>query len=282
MKTDFPIAWVDDNKDFVESLKAPLDSWIEEQGFGLKISHFKNSTGFVSEVVNEELELVIVDLNLPGGKKGDALIAEIRSKGCWHDIIFYSQGGIPHEVFTTPPDGVFFVDRTDAKQRIKELIGLKIRRASDIATLRGWIVADAIELEHELGRILSKCFRDFESMFNSCVLAHEGLFDCYKKHMVLNNVLHVVIPELEKDPAKADHAKRLRACKKVLDKFPEEVIHVRNALAHQVAAEGAAGKRTIKPKGHGGPLELTDANCAKIRKNLRKHEANLAELLTLV
>lgn len=282
MKTDFPIAWIDDNKDFVESLKAPLSSWIEDQGFGLKISHFKNSTGFVSEVIKNDQELVIIDLNLPGRKNGDALIAEIRDQGCWHDIVFYSTGGIPHDVFSIPPDGVFFVDRADAKQRIKELIGLKIRRASDIATLRGWIVADAIELEHQLGAVLAKCFRDFESMFNSCVLAHEGLFDCGKKHIVLNNVLHEVIRVLEKDTTKMNQASSLRACKKILDKFPMEVIHVRNALAHQVAAEGASGKKAIKPKGHGGPLEFTEANCAKIRKDLRKHAANLTEMLTLV
>jgi hypothetical protein len=282
MKTDFPIAWIDDNKDFVESLKAPLGDWIEDQGFGLKVSHFKNSNGFVSEVIKNDQELVIIDLNLPGKKNGDALIAEIRANGCWHDIVFYSHGGIPHGVFSTPPDGVFFVDRTDAKQRIKELIGLKIKRASDIATLRGWIVADAIELEHQLGAVLSKCFRDFESMFNNCVLAHEGLFDCGKKHMVLNNVLKTVIAELDKNKANAEQVQRLRSCKLILDKFTTEVIHVRNALAHQIAADGASGKKAIQPKGHGGPLELTEANCAKIRKNLRKHEANLADLLKLV
>ncbi len=68
------------------------------------------------------------------------------------------KGGIPDGLFPSPPDGVFFVDRSDAKDRIKDLLELKIRRATDLATVRGWIVADSIELEVLLGSVLAKFF----------------------------------------------------------------------------------------------------------------------------
>lgn len=282
MKTDFPIVWVDDNKPFVESLTAPLNDWVEEHGFELKVDYYKSSAGIVGDLRNKEVELVIVDLNLPG-KKGDKIIEEIRAKQYYHDIIFYSQGGIPHDSFTTPPDGVFFVDRTDAKQRIKDLIKLKIRRASDLATLRGWIVADAIELEQTLGRVLSKCFHDMEAMFHRRVLLEENLFDCGKKQRVLSGILKDFVEELKTDTTKADKMAQVAAHKKILDAFPEEVIDVRNALAHQVAEDGAAGEKAVRTRNKKAALiELTETGCAKIRKNLRRHQANLAELLTLV
>lgn len=282
MKTNFPIIWVDDNKPFVESLTAPLNTWIEEHGFELKVDHYKSSAGVITDLKTKEVELVIIDLNLPG-KKGDKIIEEIRAKDYYHDVIFYSQGGIPYDSFTTPPDGVFFVDRTDAKQRIKDLIRLKIRRASDLATLRGWVVADAIELEHSLGKVLSKCFRDMESVFHRRLIADDNLFDCGKKHRVLNGILKDYAAELRLDTTKTEKLASILACKKVLDDFPDDVIEVRNALAHQMAEQGGTGQAAVRTRNKRATLvEFTEDNCAKIRKNLRRHQANLVELLKLV
>lgn len=145
MKTNFPLLWIDDNPQFVDSLRPPLEEWMDDQGFGLVVYYHKNEKDIFADLEKREVELIVLDYKLPK-KKGDELIGEIRGKNFYHDIIFYSQFGIPNDVFTVPPDGVFFVDKTDAKARIKDLIGLKIQRASDLATLRGWIVADAIEL----------------------------------------------------------------------------------------------------------------------------------------
>ncbi|MDP1580189.1 MAG: hypothetical protein Q8M02_07915 [Candidatus Didemnitutus sp.] len=73
------------------------------------------------------------------------------------------------------------------------------------------------------------------------------------------------------------------ACKKVLDNFPEDVIEVRNALAHQMAEQGKAGQAAVRTRNKKAALvEFTEANCANIRKNLRRHQANLADLLKLV
>lgn len=284
MKTDFPVIWVDDNKDFVTSLQTPIQQWIDGHGFELKVTYFKNSRGLLESLKSNEAELIIIDLNMPG-KKGDEVIREIRENDCFHDIIFYTQGVAPHESFknTAPPDGVFFVERGDARDRIKDLIKLKIRRASDLATMRGWVVADAIELEAMLGLVLAKCFRDMEPLFHNRVLAYEGLFDCAKKYYVLSGILKDFLIELNKDQKNADRISRITACKKVLDAFLDEVIHVRNALAHQVAEEGAEGKKIIRTKTKAAtPIEFTEQNCAKIRKNLRRHQANLTELLALV
>lgn len=277
MKTDFSILWVDDNKDFVDSLANPLITWMGEHGFSLVVCSHKSEAGVENDLKTKDIELIVLDYKLRGNKKGDEIIKSIRDKNYYQDIVFYSQDAIPDTVFSKPFDGVFHTERKDAKDCIKALITLKIKRASDLATFRGWVVADSIELEGVLGRVLSKCFKAQKEVFTKCVLAHEGLFDFYKTHMVLNNLLHDRMEDLKKAGDAASLAK-VQACKKILDAFPDEVIHIRNALAHQVAEDVGGGHKKIKIKGKGKEFLNTPENLIKIRKDLKKHRDNLLEL----
>lgn len=277
MKTDFSILWVDDNYEFVDSLAEPLKTWMDSQGFSLVVYQHKGEAGVENDIKTKEIELIILDYKLRGNKKGDEIIKNIRDKTFFQDIVFYSGGPIPDEVFATPLDGVFTVEKKDAKDCIKSLIALKIKRVSDLATFRGWVVADSIELEGVLNRVLSKCFKEQKDVFAKCVLAHEGLFDFYKKHMVLNNLLHDRMEELKKGGNAAALAK-VQACKKILDAFSDEVIHIRNALAHQVAEDGETGHKKIKVKGKGKEFLNTPESLIKTRKNLKRHRDNLVEL----
>lgn len=283
MKTNFPLLWIDDNPQFVDSLRPPLEEWMDDQGFGLVVYYHKNEKDIFADLEKREVELIVLDYKLPK-KKGDELIGEIRGKNFYHDIIFYSQFGIPNDVFTVPPDGVFFVDKTDAKARIKDLIGLKIQRASDLATLRGWIVADAIELERILGRVLAKFFNEKSTMFTERVLLEEGLFNFGKKQKVLNGILKDHIAALRKsETATPEMMDKLKNCKGILNSFVDEIIEVRNALAHQFAEIHETGHKKIKTMTSAAKeIVITPAECTKIRKNVRKHLANLEELESLI
>ena len=265
MKTDFAILWVDDNDGFVNSLSGPLKTWMDEQGLSLVVYPHKDEAGVQNEIRTKDIELIIIDYKLRGNKTGEGIIKSIRDKDYYHDIVFYSGSPIPDKVYATPLDGVFTTEKSDAKDTIKALISLKIKRSSDLATFRGWVVADSIELEGVLGRVLSKCFKEQGDLFTKCVLTHEGLFDLYKKHMVLNNLLHDRIKTLRTESDATSLAK-VTACKKILDAFSDEVVHVRNALAHQVAEDGATGHKTIKVKGKGKEFLNTPENLIKIRK----------------
>jgi CheY-like chemotaxis protein len=282
MKTDFAILWIDDNPQFVDSLRPPLEKWMEDHGFGLIVHHRKSEAGIFDDLEKREIELIVLDYKLPK-KKGDELIGEIRSKNFYQDIIFYSQFGIPNDIFNIPPDGVFFVDKGDAKDRIKDLIGLKIKRASDLATLRGWIVADAIELETILGRVLGKCFKEKEAMFTERVLSEDRLFDFGKKHTVLNGILKDHIADLKKTEPESQVIPKLQVCKEILNLFSKEIIEIRNALAHQMAEIHETGHKKIKTKTREAKeIVITPEQCVTIRKNVRKHLANLLELESLI
>ncbi len=282
MKIDFSILWVDDNKDFVESLRPQLNKWMDDHGLGLTIHWHPGEAGVYADLTKHEVELIVLDYKLKGGKKGDAIISEIRGKGFLEDIVFYTTDAIPNDIFDLSPSGVFFADRGDAKDLIKDLIGVKIRRASDLATLRGWIVADAIELESIMGRVLAKCFKDMEVLFRDRVLVEEGMFDFGKKHKVLNGILKDQIAILNNQP-KSQALPKLQACKKILDAFPKEIIEVRNALAHQMAEIDETGHKKIKTKTkEAKEIVITPDECVAIRKNVRKHLDNLLSLEALV
>ncbi len=282
MKTDFSILWVDDNKDFVDSLRPQLEKWMDGHGFSLVIYWHKSETGVSADLRIKDIELIVLDYNLPK-KKGNEIVKNIRTGNCFQDIVFYSQGGVPNNVFTTPPDGVFFVDRGDAKDRIKNLIDLKIRRLSDLATLRGWIVADAIELEITIGKLLAKCFREMGELFTKRVLSEDGIFDFGKKHRILNGILKDLIADQAKDDPSAQSLSQLRTCKKIFDAFPKEIIELRNALAHQMAEISESGHKRVRTKTkEAKEIAITHEECVKMRKDVRKHQANLAELEKLI
>lgn len=283
MKTDFTVLWIDDNKDFVESLRPQLERWMDEQGFGLIVRWHPGEAGIVADLKSKDVELVILDYKLKGAKKGDEIITDLRGKDFFEDVVFYTTGAVPNDVFTTPPDGVFFVARGDLKERVKDLVGLRIRRASDLATLRGWIVADAIEIECILGRVLCKCFGEMQETFRDRVLADEGIFDFGKKHRVVNGILKDRLAALRATDPGSAKISGLSACKSILDAFPEEIIELRNALAHQIAEMSDTGQKKVKTKTKKAQdIVVTPDQCVAIRKSVRKHVRNLLDLEALV
>lgn len=278
MKTDLHLLWIDDNKDFVEALKPRLEKWMDGHGFGLNIRFQKNSAGVVTMLRDEDIAFVVLDYHL-GKKTGDMIIDELRKAELYQDIIFYSQD-LKRENFPTV-DGVFFVNRGDAETRIKNLLSLKVRAASDFATFRGWMLADSIELEIILGRILAKCFGSHEQLFGERVLSHENLFDFYKKHQVLSGIIKDRIAEMNREGKPG--AKALADCKKLLDQFPDDIIHPRNALAHQPSEDHEKGKKIkTRAKNENKEIVNTPESLTGIRQKIRRHHDNLVTLEALV
>lgn len=313
MKIDFTILWVDDNKDFVDSIRPQLEKWMDIQGLGLKICWHPRESGIYSDLDKGNIELIILDYHLKGGKNGDAIISEIRKKGFYEDIVFYTTKSNTNTLFKVSPDGVFFSERDDAKDRIKDLLNIKIRRSLDLATLRGWIVADSIELEILLLTVLASFFKDHgelsrdramkvlsedgafffgrlreyvndalkKNIHDLTTSPEDGIFDFGGKHKVLNGIVKDHISALQKQ-SKNTAALKFQACKKILDVFPQEIIEIRNALAHQIAEVSETGHKKLKSKTKAASeLVITPEKCVEIRKNIRKHFENLTELNSL-
>jgi len=284
MKANFIILWIDDTPTFIESVSEPILDLLNEKGFTGDIKIHKDEKGVLDDLRTSDVDLLVIDYGLPK-KTGDELIEEIRSKHYYQDIIFYSQDGRPVEPFKdNPPDGVFFVHRDDAKDIIKRIISLKMKRLASAVFFRGWVVADAIEIENMLCGILLQCFEPKKQLkFGERMFGEEGPLEFGAKYKVLNGILKDHILALRGEPGKEEELKKLEACKRSLDLFPEEVIEVRNAVAHQKTEVADTGHRKIKTKTKKAKeIVITEAECIKIRTNLRKHRENLVALSVLI
>lgn len=283
MKTDFHILWIDDNEDFVNSTTPALIRWMDDLGFDLQINLYPDDSKVFDVLSSKDIELIVVDYKLEGDRQGDEVILNIRRHEHYHDIVFYTFGGSPNSIFTRSPDGVFFVDKNDIKERLKKLIDLRIKRVSDVSILRGWTVADAIEIESVLGAVLSKCFGDKETIFADRVIGTEGTLDFGKKHIILNGIVKDRIAQLNQSTPQSSVLASLRACKKILDAFPTEIIEVRNALAHQTTELTEDGKKKVRTKTKAASdIVISHEYCIGIRKNIRKHMKNLRDLEKLI
>ena len=275
MKTDFLILWVDDNKLVIDSLATNLGEWLDDRGFELKVIPHKDETNVLTDIKNYDIELIVIDYKLPK-KNGNEIIKEIRASGCYQDIVFYSEGVPPKE----PYDGVFFVSKEDAKTRIKELVDLKLLRSSDPIGIRGWIVADAIELEGMVNELLIRCYTGKEGLtFTERLFFNENNpLEFGIKADMLNGIIKDYIAFLRSKGIKDGKIEKLEALKKIHDEFKKEVVEIRNIVAHQRIEDTEKGK-VIKRK---STNVLDNATIIRIRKNLRKHRDNLLSLQAVI
>lgn len=288
MKTDFTILWVDDKMAFIQSLTDILEDWLEDKGFGLEVLPHVNHINVIRDLQSNDVDLIIIDYNIPNSDNGDVIIEEIRKNDFFQDIIFYTENrNAPWPPIHRQFDGVFFVSKQDAQPRIQEIIELKLKKLINPIYFRGWVVADSIELEGLISEILNKCIieRDGMPIFKRILgdALSRPIFDFNGKHMLLNGLLKDYLKFLNSSsPREIARIENLKACKSKLDNFVDDVIHIRNALAHQRLDEMEFGKQ-IKTKSRTfKTLSLEEETFIKIRITIREHRENLENLHLLL
>jgi len=293
MKLDFTILWIDDTPSWVRPVESSLKQYLDELGFRLHVQLEKSGENILEAAKNPELDLILIDYRLPKKRTGEILINEIRGQDILQDIIFYSQEGSPRDKFQMPPDGVYFTAREDAEGRIRSIIDLKIKQATNVTNVRGWIIAETIDLEVKLGEILTHCFGDKGDLFRERFLKHDGLFDFGKKFMVINGILSDRIAalnqELQADP-RSEKAETLtksvaamKELKEIYKAFEKEVIQPRNTMAHVEKYRDEKGNIVLRPLKNSYPaIVLGHDWCKKTRRNLIKHMDNLERILGII
>jgi len=287
MKLNYNILWIDDTPKWVESIKPTLSEHFDDLGYRLVINLVKNGANIVEAIKNPELDLIIVDYQLPK-VTGKDLIETIRKKHVLVEIVFYSQAGNPKDKFDTAPDGVYFTSREDAEERITAVIDLTLKKAQDINNIRGLVIAETIDLEAKLGDVLVHCFGDQGALFRERLLDPDlALFDFGGKDKLLQGILKDKIKELNKKIADGKGSENdrtlvtaLKELKAVYKLFTEEVIHPRNTMAHVEKSIDDNGKCILKSRVKGHRAICVDHDwCIKARKDLIKHMNNLDQIL---
>lgn len=275
----FTMLIVDDNKEVSETIETDISTWLDSKGFELKTAFQTEKKGVLEEIKKNDIELIVIDYDLGERENGDKIIKEIRDKDYYHDIIFYTAGKM-EDILTKSYNGVFYASKKDATDIIKEVIDLRLKKSSDLATLRGWIVADAIELEYMIEELLLKCFSPKHEVFETQIMRRPGVLDFNKKQMIINSMLSDELKKVADTKDESERAKKLQSCKEVFKSFETDVVHYRNAVAHsklEITADGVKRLKTI-----GGSIkhfDFDEANLIEARKKFRKQRDCLLTLL---
>ena len=272
MSIEYKILWVDDSPDWVSPVKDNITSHLEGRGYEPKIE-LNESGADVDTSRLTDIDLIIIDYQLPG-TKGDALIKQIRDKECLTEIVFYSQEAIETgDRFY----GVNYSTREDVEERIKQVVDETIKRAQDITLVRGFIIAEAIDVENILEGCMTKIFEDKGELFSEKVIsAKPPVYDADKKYRFVKEIVSGLI----KDSGEGtERIEELRDIDKTMKKLTTEVFDQRNILAHSKITINDDGSTTLE----GINKETREINfsqewLSRTRKNIAKHKDNLNKL----
>jgi CheY-like chemotaxis protein len=309
MRLNFNILWFEDTPEIIDGIEEPVAEHLGKQGYYLKrVDILKDSTRLreIIDDVNEkklDVDLILMDNNLAGGDKGSELIGTIRRHELLTDIIFYSE----HRGFRDKLDqydGIYTSDRDDLEQKIIAVTDHILKKALDLANLRGLVMAETSELEELMRKIIltalekgvlispEKIRRDIKKRLKRRLkgrnkdlekLVVDGdepskpfdfaeMLDFDGKSKTLEELLENYSKQIKQDD-KID-SNRIDLTHESFDHkaFQVEVIKKRNNLAHLKESTNQDGRKILKANKKGQEDFVFDTQTAfDIRKNLRKY-----------
>ena len=268
MSLGYRIIWVDDTPGWVDSVIDEVTEHVREAGYEPTFERLENGTELAKKCTDPNLDLIIMDYKLPG-ENGAQLISAIRSAGSFTEIVFYSQEWPPDKPGLLL-DGVFRCERTDAKDKIKDVIDLTLHKLKDVGVIRGLVIASAIDLEVKVEELILQVFGDKASMFRERILEKQW-GDFGKKLMFLQGIVKERISDCDSEETKTN----LKKAKATLASFDKEVIGQRNILAHSRRTE-VDGKVVLKGiNKQTKQIEFNGMWLDDLREKLKKHQQNL-------
>lgn len=297
MKTDFNIYWVDDEPDVIAAKRLGVEEHLEDLKFNHNIvPKLSLEEGWISEVKTLNPYFVIMDYNLKENEGGgEKLIKELRDNGCYHEVIFYTSGGFEPaklvELITGGglEVGVSFVDKEESADLIKSMIDQKISEYSDLSTQRGWIVADSIELEDKLNKMLLGISGLFPQPFQDTMkrIVRDSIkADFGFRNKLAAGMLGDLVKFLRGTNYSKEELEKFVGFKEVFKDFSPEVVQLRNTIAHQ-PHKNEADKLTLQALQNGSPYAVgetreiiyDEAFLLKARSNFMKQSSNIDGML---
>ena len=272
MSIEYKILWVDDSRDWVESIEDPIKSHLREKGYEPKIE-LKEAGDDVDTSELTHIDLIIIDYQLPGAN-GDELIKRIRGTECLTEVVFYSQDSI------TPfnhLNGIYYETRDEAEELIKKVIDETIKKAQDITLIRGFIIAGAIDVENILEECMTMVFGDKGELFSEKVIsAKPPVYSANEKCKFVQGIVKGLIKDSQKGTARFNE---LSDIDNRMNKLAKEVFDQRNILAHSKKKINDDGSATLEGVNKETKEIVFDQEwLSSARGNISKHKENLNRL----
>ena len=290
MKLDYNIVWFENNIDFIDELREDVENYLSEIGFKSGIT-FENNGKNVEKIMRDiEIDLILMDQFLDDDDLGNVLISQIRDLDFYTEVVFYSALDDLKAAKGDKLEGVYYATKDTFFGKTKKVIDLTLKKHHNISNLRGFFIAEAIDIAGQLEEIITKKLikeGDEIGFFENSVIQEEFFTDVNKYKIVqrllknelkkCNEIIQGRFEEEEKESA-IKFRDKINKCKSVLNELETEVIVVRNQLAH--AKPSTERKDALICKGIS--REFTMETCKEIRRNFLKHEINLEEIMSLL
>jgi len=268
---EYKMVWVDDSPNWVDSVIGEIEEHIVRIGFKPNIKRLESGKEFPESCSSVDLDLIVVDYNLPNGKNGDELISELRASGVFKEIVFYSQQRPPKEVIDVT-DGVFHAIRNDAVHTIKKVIDLTVHKLRDLGVVRGLVIASTIDIEVKLEELMILIFGKQGELFQSKVI-EKHVYDFEKKVKFVQSYFKDVVSK-----ASSEKKGELEGLSKKLATFAKEIIDQRNILAHAktTVVDGNTTLQGINNRTR--EIVFDEQWLSDTRRKLREHMGNLLKI----
>ena len=121
MKLKYKILWIENEKDWVESIEDQIQDYLEDMGFDYEKKLISKEE---KDIDYNDYDLILMDLNLADQPNGAELISKIRNLGAYTDVVFYSAMGVD-DLRTKGKEkeleGVYYSGRTPEASFVKKV-----------------------------------------------------------------------------------------------------------------------------------------------------------------
>ncbi len=329
MNLKYKILWFEDDEDVILEDTGPLiKDFLFAQGFQLDVIHKLNGETLNELVKDKSYDLIVTDLNLGEHETGDVLIDHIRDGNILTEVLLYSANA--NEINRIVEDkgwierASFCVGLGNLTEKLKKIISLTIKKNQDVNNTRGLVIAETIDLESKIEKIIVTYFLSaaeeiidekkkmlLKKIHFKKVKQHEADIDEIKKinfteintlidkniltasnsFDAIHSILKDRLKEINVSLSARDLSKELKeelelkkkgisSIKEELNNFREEVLKIRNTLAHVKEEIDDDGISFLNSVNHDGTIiKFDNEKYIEIRKNLRKHSTNLDNII---
>lgn len=289
MKLNYNIAWFENNVDFIEELQEDIEEYLEEIGFKPDIVYENNGKNVEKIMRDIDIDLILMDQFLDDDDMGNILISQIRDLDFYTEVVFYSALDDLKAAKGDKLEGVFYATKDTFLGKTRKVIDLTLKKHHNISNLRGFFIAEAIDIAGQLEEIITKKLvkKGEETGFFLNRVIQEEFFTDINKYKIVQRILKNELKKCEdiiqgryekEEKEKANEYKeQIKKYKSILNDLEDEVIVIRNQLAH--AKPSTEIKDALICKGES--KEFTMETCKEIRRNFLKHEINLEEIMNL-
>lgn len=281
MSLTYKIIWIDDTKEWVDSIQESVRETLEDEGFAYTSKYYDRCPDLKAVFPDPELSLLAVDWNLPE-LMGDEVIRQVREIEGYIDVLIYSQDGAA-AINGQRLDGVFYRSRSDVPDAVHEILQNHVERTVSLHAMRGIIVAEAIKIENSLAEFMAAFLGGRKQFYlDEIVRGYNTPYSFGFKHVFVARALKELMTEAD-NAGDVELKNRVKTIGDKLKKLPDDVIDYRNIFAHGDWERTAGGKIVL----HGinkrlETVEISRDECRAIRLKYQGHINNLEELAKLL